>query len=150
MSKHHQNQGRHDTRLAAETEQAEQEAPVETPVEKQPVADSLDIWPPTEFVTDADLVPLAASSLRVFEVEIPNCLLGKKVFVLNAADIKNDVDGKDKAYLSYKKLGGITSHVSPVVVNELQPGCEGYIAAVAAYEAAEKVKAEAAVTTVTE
>ena len=69
----------------------------------------------------------AATGLKVFEVEIPNCLLGKRTFVAT--------DEAD-AYQQYRKLGGINSHERPQIVAELPPGCRGYAAAVAAHEAA--------------
>jgi hypothetical protein len=71
--------------------------------------------------------PAVASGHKVFEVEIPNCLLGKLAFV---------ADNEADAYEQYKKHGGINSHERPQIVKELPVGCRGYAAAVEAHEAA--------------
>jgi hypothetical protein len=70
---------------------------------------------------------VAALAPKVFEVEIPMCLLGKLAFV---------ADNEADAYEQYKKHGGINSHERPQIVKELPVGCRGYAAAVEAHEAA--------------
>lgn len=67
--------------------------------------------------------PKTPSAPRVFAVEIPRCLLGKRHFV--AADA-------DDAYRQYKALGGINGHERRQIVEEVMPGCEAYESTIAA------------------
>lgn len=64
---------------------------------------------------------LRASEPHVFEVSIPDCLIGVKRIVATNAE---------HAYELYKQSGGILSHVRPQIVVELPADSPAYVAAV--------------------
>ena len=92
--------------------------------EVQPAAVQKELPPAAAPVT-------AAPSPRVFTVEIPLCLLGKRTFI--AADAAD-------AYAKYKTFGGITTTSHPELVEELAAGSKGYTEFM---EAKAKAEAEA-------
>lgn len=92
-------------------------------VAEQPAAEQ-----PAEQAAPAEQPAAAEPTVAAYEVEIPQCLLGKRVFIASSPD---------DAYRQYRELGGINGHIYMQVVKKLDPECES---AVNAFKAAEAAK----------